>query len=118
MIKTETYGGGVRWHCTECNKGQMFGGTVPSINWTNSPPPKTCPKCNPHKEYHIKLDFNVLLPEANAAKVREAIEKAQRDLAGALRICLDARDARLNNWSAKMIEAFPRVTQELSSPPS
>ena len=104
-IKSECYGpagqGGVRWHCTECDKGQMFGGTVASINWTNGPPPKVCPKCNPHKEYHIKLDFNILLPLKNAARVREAIDKAKHDLAGALRICLEGRDAQLTKWSVR-----------------
>lgn len=101
MIKTEPYGGGVRWHCTDCDKGQMFGGTVASIQWTNGKPPEVCPKCDPHKEYRIKLDFSVLLPYRNSALVREAIEKAKGDLAGAIRICLDSRDTKLNSCTAR-----------------
>ena len=102
MIKTEAYGGGVRWHCTNCDTNKTSpGSTIPHIYWTAGKPPKVCQHCEPHKEYHIKLDFQVLLPEENEARVREIIDKAKIELAGAIRLVLGGRDAKLNKWTAR-----------------
>lgn len=41
MIKSERYGGGLRWHCTNCDV-QRYPAT---IMWWNSYPPSFCQKC-------------------------------------------------------------------------
>lgn len=108
MIKTEPYGGGTRWHCTNCDTNvQIPGHTIRGISWTNSKPPEVCPRCEPHQEYHIKLDLQILLPEGNAAKVRETIDKAKLDLACAVRLILNGRDSKLNNWTARAFRRGP-----------
>ena len=110
MIKTEPYGGGIRWHCTNCDLLKHSPGfTVPTISWTNGKPPLVCSRCEPHKEYHVKLDLQILLPEENAAKVREAIDKAKLDLAHAARLILNGKDAKLNNWTARAFRGGPHA---------
>lgn len=43
-IKSERYGLGSRWYCTRCDaKPNYFG--IQTITYTNSTPPKSCPKC-------------------------------------------------------------------------
>jgi len=41
-IKVEAYGGGTRYYCPNCDRGYF--GRLPSITYTNAPPPKdlTC----------------------------------------------------------------------------
>jgi hypothetical protein len=36
-LRVEAYGGGVRWYCPRCDRGYF--GRIPSITYTNSPPP-------------------------------------------------------------------------------
>ena len=79
----------------------MFGGNVPAINWTNGPAPKVCSRCEPHKEYHVKLELQLLLPEDNEARVREAIDIRKEQIAKAIRETLNGRDAKLNKWTAR-----------------
>ena len=43
MIKTECYGGGTRWHCTNCDTG--YNGYISTISWTNGPTPAACKRC-------------------------------------------------------------------------
>lgn len=45
MIKTETYGAGVRWYCTDCDVVKNEQGRL-IISWTNSKPPAECPSCD------------------------------------------------------------------------
>jgi hypothetical protein len=50
MIKSERYGGGHRWYCTDCDVTTGFYAR-PTISWVNSTPPEFCSKCimkNPH----------------------------------------------------------------------
>lgn len=44
MIKTENYGAGVRWHCTECDELYNEHGRL-TIHYTNSTPPADCQRC-------------------------------------------------------------------------
>jgi len=45
-IRIENYGGGVRWHCTNCDrKSSSPGSHLPVIQYTNSPPPLWCERC-------------------------------------------------------------------------
>lgn len=43
MIKSEIYGGGHRWYCTECD--QYHNGHLNVVSWTNSTPPDYCTRC-------------------------------------------------------------------------
>lgn len=45
MIKTENYGAGVRWHCTNCDRLYNEYGTL-VVHYTNSTPPAECPRCD------------------------------------------------------------------------
>ena len=101
MIITQPYGGGVRWHCTECDLSTMIGGTVPSINWTNGPPPKFCSRCEQHHEYRVKLDISLLLPEDNSARVKELVLARKTQLESAIAHVLNARDSQLNECTAR-----------------
>jgi hypothetical protein len=105
MIKTESYGGGTRWHCTNCDQGHMFGGTIASINWTNGTTPGHCPRCEPQKEYRVKLELSILLPETHSNTVREAIEYHSDAIAEAVRVILARKskscvgDAKLDKYT-------------------
>jgi len=44
MIQTETYGAGVRWHCTRCD--ELYSEGRLTVHYTNSPPPKECKRCD------------------------------------------------------------------------
>jgi len=101
MIVTQPYGGGVRWHCTECDLSTMIGGTVPSINWTNGVPPKFCSRCEQHHEYRVKLDISLLLPEGNSARVREMIKARKIELESVIARVLNARDSKINEYTAR-----------------
>jgi len=104
MIKTEYCICGVRWHCTNCDTGhtqRAEGVDEDGVRWFIGPPPKVCLRCEPHKEYRIKLDFQVLLPEENEARVREAIDKVKVELAEVVRTELGGRDAQLSKWTVR-----------------
>ena len=45
MIKSETYGAGVRWYCTECDRLYNEYGTL-MVHYTNSTPPAECTRCD------------------------------------------------------------------------
>ncbi|MDB4490091.1 hypothetical protein N9045_01105 [bacterium] len=47
MIVAERYGGGHRWHCTDCDKpDKRFYHSRPMIMWWNSYPPPCCRRCS------------------------------------------------------------------------
>ena len=110
MIKTGPYGGGIRWHCTNCDTNvEIPNHRIRGISWTNGKPPLVCSRCEPHQEYHVQLDLQILLPEENAAKVRETIAKAKLDLAYAARLILNGKDAKLNKWTASVFKGGPHA---------
>jgi len=97
MIKVENYGGGIRWHCTNCDtNASVPGSTIKHISWTNGPAPKFCTRCEPHQEYTVMLDLSLLLPHGNTSRVREAITRDKELIAQAVVKALEGRDGKLN----------------------
>jgi hypothetical protein len=45
MIKSENYGGGVRWYCDRCDELYDSNGRL-TIHYTNSKPPANCSRCD------------------------------------------------------------------------
>ena len=70
MIKSESYGGGVRWHCTECDQLYSEHGLL-TIHYTNSKPPAECSRCD---EECMLVSFRGEKPEmvTSVVKRREA----------------------------------------------
>jgi hypothetical protein len=79
MIRSENYGGGHRWYCTNCDTGDNWYGR-PSITWTNSTPPKYCTRCDLQTLAYDLLDWlkseykdKAVLP-GSTAKIAELIQ--------------------------------------------
>ena len=104
MIKTESYGGGTRWHCTKCDTNVTIAGhKFRGIRWTNGTTPAHCSRCEPCREYRIKLELSILLPEDHSNKVREAIEDHADNIAAAVSTVLGRKscvgDAKLDKYT-------------------
>ena len=100
MIRSENYGGGVRWHCTECDTNVSVPGShIPHISWTNGPPPAHCRRCTPTRECKLTLKLDVLLPVATWGQARDHVGHQQDTLEIAILNALKALDINLTDYA-------------------